>query len=36
VGSHAVAAIAWSIGIAVACYIWSIRLYDRRRAAAAS
>src|SRR6185436_6075236 len=33
VGSHAVAAIAWSIGIAVACYIWSIRLYDRRRAA---
>jgi len=36
VGSHAVAAIAWSIGIAVACYIWSIRLYDRRRAVAAS
>ena len=36
VGSHAVAAIAWSIGIAVACYIWSIRLYDRRRAAAAA
>ena len=36
VGSHAFAAIAWSIGIAVACYIWSIRLYDRRRAAAAS
>ena len=31
-----VAAIAWSIGIAVACYIWSIRLYNRRRAAAAS
>jgi ABC-2 type transport system permease protein len=33
VGSHAVAAIAWSIGIAVVCYLWSIRLYDRRRAA---
>ena len=36
VGNHAFAAIAWSIGIAVACYIWSVHLYDRRRAAATS
>jgi ABC-2 type transport system permease protein len=33
VGTHAVAAVAWSIGIAVVCYLWSVRLYDRRRAA---
>jgi ABC-2 type transport system permease protein len=33
VGTHALAAVAWSIGIALACYVWSIRLYDRRRAA---
>ena len=33
VSNHAVAAIAWSIGIAVACYLWSVRLYNRRRAA---
>jgi ABC-2 type transport system permease protein len=33
VGTHAVAAIAWSVGITVACYIWSVRLYNRRRAA---
>ena len=36
VGSHAVAAIAWSIGIALGSYIWSVRLYDRRRAATPS
>ena len=35
IGAHAIAAIAWSVGIALACYLWSIRLYDRRRAAAA-
>jgi ABC-2 type transport system permease protein len=33
VGGHAIAAIAWSAGIAVASYLWSIRLYNRRRAA---
>ena len=33
VGDHAIAAIAWSIGIAVASYLWAIRLYNRRRAA---
>jgi ABC-2 type transport system permease protein len=33
VGAHAIAAVGWSVGIAVACYIWSLRLYDRRRAA---
>ena len=33
IGAHAIAAIAWSVGIALACYLWSIRLYDRRRAA---
>jgi hypothetical protein len=29
VGDHASAAIAWSIGIAVAAYLWAIRLYKR-------
>jgi ABC-2 type transport system permease protein len=33
IGAHAIAAVAWSVGIALACYLWSIRLYDRRRAA---
>ncbi|MDR2985670.1 MAG: ABC transporter permease [Nocardiopsaceae bacterium] len=33
VGTHAIAAVAWSVGIALVCYLWSIRLYDRRRAA---
>jgi ABC-2 type transport system permease protein len=33
VGDHAVAAIAWSIGIAAASYLWATRLYNRRRAA---
>jgi ABC-2 type transport system permease protein len=32
-GAHAIAAVAWSAGIALACYLWSLRLYDRRRAA---
>jgi ABC-2 type transport system permease protein len=31
VASHAIAAIAWSLGIAVAAYLWSIRLYNRRQ-----
>lgn len=34
VGGHALAAIAWSTGIALASYLWSVRLYERRRAAA--
>jgi ABC-2 type transport system permease protein len=33
VAGPAVAAVAWSIGIAVVCYLWSVRLYNRRRAA---
>jgi ABC-2 type transport system permease protein len=33
VASHAIAAIAWSVGIALASYLWSLTLYDRRRAA---
>jgi ABC-2 type transport system permease protein len=32
IGGHAIAAVAWSIGIAIACYLWSIRLYNRRSA----
>ncbi len=32
VATHATAAIAWSLGITVASYFWSVRLYDRRRA----
>ncbi|MGI8753003.1 MAG: ABC transporter permease [Acidimicrobiales bacterium] len=31
--THAIAAVAWSVGIALASYLWSIRLYNRRRAA---
>ncbi|HKC27275.1 MAG TPA: ABC transporter permease [Jatrophihabitans sp.] len=33
IGTHAIQSVAWSIGIAVACYVWSVRLYERRRAA---
>jgi ABC-2 type transport system permease protein len=33
IGHHAIAAIAWSIGIAVVAYLWAMRLYNRRRAA---
>jgi ABC-2 type transport system permease protein len=32
IGDHAIAAIAWSIGIAVVAYLWAMRLYNRRRA----
>jgi ABC-2 type transport system permease protein len=32
IGTHAIVAIAWSAGIALASYLWAIRLYDRRRA----
>jgi ABC-2 type transport system permease protein len=33
IGDHAIAAIAWSVGIAIVTYLWAIRLYNRRRAA---
>jgi ABC-2 type transport system permease protein len=33
IGMHAIAAIAWSAGIALASYFWAVRLYNRRRAA---
>jgi ABC-2 type transport system permease protein len=33
IGAHAIAAIAWSIGIALVSYLWAVRLYNRRRAA---
>jgi ABC-2 type transport system permease protein len=33
VGAHAMAAIAWSAGIALVSYVWAVRLYNRRRAA---
>jgi ABC-2 type transport system permease protein len=33
IGTQAIAAIAWSIGIALASYLWAVRLYNRRRAA---
>ncbi|HEX3960438.1 MAG TPA: ABC transporter permease, partial [Trebonia sp.] len=33
IGAHAIAAVAWSVGIALACYLWSIRLYNHRQAA---
>jgi ABC-2 type transport system permease protein len=32
IDAHAIAAVAWSAGIALACYLWLIRLYDRHRA----
>jgi ABC-2 type transport system permease protein len=33
IGDHGIIAIAWSIGIGVAAYLWAINLYNRRRAA---
>jgi ABC-2 type transport system permease protein len=36
VAMHAIAAIAWSVGIALVSYLWAIRLYNRRRAATPS
>ena len=32
IGSHAIAAIAWSVGIALASYLWARRLYEHRHA----
>jgi ABC-2 type transport system permease protein len=31
IGSHAIVAIAWSVGIAAASYLWAIRLYKQRQ-----
>ena len=36
VGAHAIPAIAWSAAIALASYLWAVRLYNRRRAATPS
>jgi ABC-2 type transport system permease protein len=33
VGTYAIAAIAWSAGIALVSYLWALSLYNRRRAA---
>jgi ABC-2 type transport system permease protein len=33
IGSHAIVAVAWSLGIAAVSYLWATRLYNRRRAA---
>ena len=33
VGTHAIAAIAWSAAIALASYLWALSLYNRRQAA---
>jgi ABC-2 type transport system permease protein len=33
VGAPAIAAIAWSVGITLASYLWALSLYNRRRAA---
>jgi ABC-2 type transport system permease protein len=30
IGSNAIAAVAWSVGIAVVSYLWAMRLYQRR------
>ena len=31
IGNHAIAAVAWSVGIALASYLWARRLYNRPR-----
>jgi ABC-2 type transport system permease protein len=36
IASHAIPAIAWSAAIALASYLWAVRLYNRRRAATPS
>jgi ABC-2 type transport system permease protein len=33
IATHAIAAVPWCIGIALASYLWAVRLYNRRRAA---
>jgi ABC-2 type transport system permease protein len=36
IATHALPAIAWSVAIALASYLWAVRLYNRRRAATPS
>jgi ABC-2 type transport system permease protein len=36
IAAHAIPAIAWSAAIALASYLWAVRLYNRRRAATPS
>jgi ABC-2 type transport system permease protein len=36
IASHAIPAMVWSIAIALASYLWAVRLYNRRRAATPS
>jgi ABC-2 type transport system permease protein len=36
IAAHAIPAIAWSLAIAFASYLWAVRLYNRRRAATPS
>ena len=31
IGSHAIAAIGWSVGLALLSYVWALRLYQRRQ-----
>ncbi len=31
IGTHAIFAVAWSVGIAAASYLWATRLYATRR-----
>jgi ABC-2 type transport system permease protein len=33
IGDHAIAAVAWSVGVAAVSYLWALRLYNSRRAA---
>ncbi|HEY2641822.1 MAG TPA: ABC transporter permease, partial [Streptosporangiaceae bacterium] len=36
IAAHAIPAIVWSVAIALASYLWAVRLYNRRRAATPS
>jgi ABC-2 type transport system permease protein len=36
IATHAIAAVLWSVAIALASYVWAVRLYNRRRAATPS
>jgi ABC-2 type transport system permease protein len=31
IGTNAIAATAWSVGLALVAYLWAMRLYKRRR-----
>jgi ABC-2 type transport system permease protein len=33
IGTDAIAAVAWCVGITLVCYLWAVQLYNRRRAA---